>query len=554
VALSVDESRPRLGRVIADLGTTLLGLVVGDPNDSRPVGGVVIWDPADEPDFPPGAFVLGIGLQDEANTATTLRELGARGATALVLRAPVSTTPLIADAAATSGVALLGLTRGASWIQLAAMVRSLIGEEEVGQAESGMLDGIETGDLFALANAITGLLDAPITIEDRNSRLLAFSGRQDEADQARVDAILGRQVPEAVRRVYIEKGVFRDLYRSNQPIWVDAERVGLNQLPRVVVAVRAGDEMLGSVWAAVREPLSEERTQALVEAAKVVALHLLRVRAGADVQRRVRSDLVSTALEGGREAGEALSRLGLTDKHVMLFALEVLRSTADERTLSDDTEHEAQRQRISDAFAVHLLALNPRSASAQVGNITYGLVPTSRTGEAAEHRAVQIGNGFLDRVGSGVRAIVGVGPLASTPAEIAYSRSTAERVLRVLRASTSDTRRAARLGDVYSDALLLDLRDLAGARGDRLAGPLAVLNSYDGEHNTSLVATLAAWFDAFGDAAATSSALMIHPNTLRYRLKRIRDICGVDLADSNTRLAMMIELRMMRTSSPGSHS
>jgi hypothetical protein len=41
-----------------------------------------------------------------------------------------------------------------------------------------------------------------------------------------------------------------------------------------------------------------ERTAALQDAAKLVALHLLRVRAGADVQRRLRTDLVGTALEG----------------------------------------------------------------------------------------------------------------------------------------------------------------------------------------------------------------------------------------------------------------
>ena len=70
-------------------------------------------------------------------------------------------------------------------------------------------------------------------------------------------------------------------------------------MPRVAVAVRAGDEMLGSIWAAVPEPLSEERTEALCDAAKLVALHLLRVRAGADVQRRLRADLLSSALEGG---------------------------------------------------------------------------------------------------------------------------------------------------------------------------------------------------------------------------------------------------------------
>ncbi len=87
------------------------------------------------------------------------------------------------------------------------------------------------------------------------------------------------------------------------------------------MAVRAGDEILGSIWAAVREPLSDERSQAFCDAAKLVALHMLRIRAGADVERRLRADLVSTALEGGAGARNALDRLGLADQHLVVLAV-----------------------------------------------------------------------------------------------------------------------------------------------------------------------------------------------------------------------------------------
>ena len=43
--------RPRasLGRVLDDLGDTLLELVAGDPDAQGEIGGVVIHDPYDEP-------------------------------------------------------------------------------------------------------------------------------------------------------------------------------------------------------------------------------------------------------------------------------------------------------------------------------------------------------------------------------------------------------------------------------------------------------------------------------------------------------------------------
>jgi hypothetical protein len=38
-----------LGRILADLGSTLIEPVVGDPDPARPVGGVLIHHPLDEP-------------------------------------------------------------------------------------------------------------------------------------------------------------------------------------------------------------------------------------------------------------------------------------------------------------------------------------------------------------------------------------------------------------------------------------------------------------------------------------------------------------------------
>jgi len=491
--------------------------------------------------------VLGVGLRDPAQIAGLLRDLGRHKAAGLVVRAPISVTDELSAAVASSGVAVLGLTRGASWAQLAALLRSVLAEGDVGDAEPETLGGMPSGDLFTLANAIAALLDAPITIEDRSSRVLAFSGRQDEADPSRVETILGRQVPERYSRLLSDRGVFRDLYRSSQPLWVEpqADQDGFS-VPRVAVAVRAGDEILGSIWVAVREPLSEERTSALRDASKLVALHLLRIRAGADVKRRLRTDLLATALEGGAGAHEALSRLGLANQPVMILALAVQPDHPD-HSLAGDADHATGLQRLSDAFAMHLTAAHPRCAAALVGDVTYGLVPVPRD-EDGEQRAVRIATDFLDRVGGRTRAVVGIGPVAQDAAGMAAARASADRALRVLRTDHAGTRRTARLADVHVESLLLELRDLVTARGDRPTGPVARLMAYDEQHTTNLVATLRAWLDAFGDVIAAAAAMYVHPNTFRYRLRRLAEVGAIDLADSEARFAAMLQLRVV---SPG---
>ena len=226
--------QPSLHRVLDDLGATLLELVCAPSGPaSDEIGGVAIHDPVDEPALPRRALVLGVGVQAPSDTASLLVSLGKHEAAGLVLRSPVTVDEAVAAAVESSGVALLALTRGASWTQLAALLRSLLAEGDVGDDGAETLGGIPSGDLFSVANAVAALIDAPVTIEDRSSRVLAFSGRQDEADRSRVETILGRQVPERYSRMLAERGVFRELYRSDQPVYVEPPSgVGLARLGR----------------------------------------------------------------------------------------------------------------------------------------------------------------------------------------------------------------------------------------------------------------------------------------------------------------------------------
>ncbi|WP_244509378.1 PucR family transcriptional regulator [Nocardioides lianchengensis] len=552
--MSTPAVRPRasLGRVLDDLGASLLDLVHGVPERDLDIGGVVIHDPADQPVLPPGALVLGVGVAAE-DVADLLGSLGEQDAAGLVLRAPVPVTDEVRAAADRAGVAVLGLSRGAPWAHLAAMLRSLLAEGDVAVADSESLGGLPSGDLFAVANAVAALLDAPVTIEDRSSRVLAFSGRQDEADPSRVETILGRQVPERYSRILQERGVFRELHRSDRPVYIEPvnEAGDPFSMPRVAVAVRAGEEVLGSIWAAVRGPLSAERTEALCDAAKLVALHLLRVRAGADVQRRLRTDLLSQALEGGPGAREAAERLGLTGQSLMVLGVSVVRPSVEAAPDADpavDLEGDPvvahDRQRVGDAFAMHLSALHPRSASALVGDVTYGLVPLPRGVADGEDRAVRIARDFLERVGDRATVVVAIGPVAAEVGALPDARAGVDRTLRVLREGRGE-RRVARLADVQVEALMTDLRDMVAARGDRPTGSLARLIDYDRVHQSQLVQTLEAWLDAFGDVVAAAATVYVHPNTFRYRLRRVAEVGELDLTDPDARFVAMLQLRVL---------
>ena len=539
--------RPRasLRRVLDDLGHTLLDLVHGEVDALVDVGGVVIYDALDEPAYPPRALVLGVGV-DAEGIAPLVARLSGEGAVALVVRAPVEIDDDARATIAESGVALLGLARGATWAQLAALLRSLLADGDIGAADRESIGGLPSGDLFAVANAIAALLDAPVTIEDRSSRVLAFSGRQEEADASRAETIIGRQVPERYARMLTERGIFRDLYRYDRPVIVDPVILGAEGITtqRIAIGVRAGDEVLGSVWAAMDGPLTPQRAAGLRDAAKLVALHLLRIRAGADVQRRLSTELVGTALEGGLGARDALARLGLGGQRLIILGAALVRDPQGEPSARAEQLNIADQQRFADALAVHLSAVRPGAAVALVGDVAYGIFAAAADAEVAEERAAEIAHDFLERVGTRMPAIVAVGPVASDVAGIAQSRAAADRILRVLR-QTRGSARVARTADVQLESLVLELRDLSASRGDGPMEPIARLIAYDERHDAQLVLTLQSWLESFGDIAAASASQYVHANTFRYRLRRVQEVSGLDLDDPDARFAAMLQLRML---------
>jgi len=53
-----------------------------------------------------------------------------------------------------------------------------------------------------------------------------------------------------------------------------------------------------------------------------------------------------------------------------------------------------------------------------------------------------------------------------------------------------------------------------------------------------------AWLDAMGDVRAAAEVLHVHPNTLRYRIRRASELTGLDWADPRTRLLAALLLRL----------
>lgn len=530
-----------LARILQDLGPSLLELLLGDPDLVETVESAAIYD-ADEPTVPARAVVLAVGVSSHGDLISVMQRAAADGAVAVVVRTPIApdTAAQFEGIVRESGVALLGLPSGASWTELAYMLSTLIGVHQYLRRDQQ--SGMQTGDLFALANAVSALVDAPITIEDRHSQVLAFSGRQDEADQARIDTIISRRNPPYITRPYRAQGVFKALHSSRRPVFLAP--VDGQSMPRVAVAVRAGNEVCGSIWAAVQGPLTPEREQAFVDCAKLVAIHLLRQTVGSDVARRFKAQRVLALLEGGMAAGEAARALGLMQPSVV-WAWRL--PSAHE---APSFQHaEVERQRVLDVMTFQLSALHPGAGITTLADVAYAVVPVLERLDDAEADSVRAAQALLRRTAQDFTGKIGVSRLARDFSRLPTARRDADRALRVLD-HRGDAGRAAGITTLAMDALMLELRDVAADNDHQPSEMLRRLQQYDRDKHADLTATVAMWLAFFGDARAAAAAMQVHPNTFRYRMRRAVEVAQLDLGDASWRFALMVELRLQDTDTP----
>jgi sugar diacid utilization regulator len=75
---------------------------------------------------------------------------------------------------------------------------------------------------------------------------------------------------------------------------------------------------------------------------------------------------------------------------------------------------------------------------------------------------------------------------------------------------------------------------------------LAPIVAYDAQNQTDLLATLVAYLDNDGNLANTAAQLFTHRHTVRYRLDRIADVAGLDVATTDDREMLSLGLKAMR--------
>jgi len=75
---------------------------------------------------------------------------------------------------------------------------------------------------------------------------------------------------------------------------------------------------------------------------------------------------------------------------------------------------------------------------------------------------------------------------------------------------------------------------------------VAPLCAYDEQYETDLVITIEAYLDNDGNVTPTAETLFTHRHTIRYRLERVRELCGHDISSTEGREKLGLGLKAMR--------
>jgi len=95
----------------------------------------------------------------------------------------------------------------------------------------------------------------------------------------------------------------------------------------------------------------------------------------------------------------------------------------------------------------------------------------------------------------------------------------------------------------FADILLRHVVDTSDYKSELQEETVLPLRTYDVEHGTDLLATLRAYVGARFSLSQTASTLHVQPNTVRYRLDRIRQITGRDPASPDDLLLLALAIR-----------
>ncbi len=390
--------------------------------------------------------------------------------------------------------------------------------------------------LEELADCIRENLGCPVTIEDSDHRILAYSSHDENVDPARIATIMKRKVPEDIIKSLWKKGIIPQLFESDDPVIIPAiPEVGLGQ--RVAISVRKNEDLLGFIWAQVNWEVTQEELALLKQAAKMVKNQILKL----EIKKR-------NAEEGHREFfWKLLTGYYTKEASIHNQALTYQLKLKGEMAIvifefTEEIQQSLERHMNYYIQASHQIELI--YSTLDQNQLILLVRPFNHTNGAEQLTSfVHI---FVEKISDrlGVHTLKGgAGTLYQSPLHIKDSYREALHVLSIKERFNRE------VSAIFSYQELgiyqfIDLLYEERMRHHYQNIYIEKLKTYDAIHHTQLLETLEIYLQCDSNVKAASHVLHVHTNTLNYRLKRICEVASIDLKDANQKVTLYLDLKM----------
>lgn len=272
--------------------------------------------------------------------------------------------------------------------------------------------------------------------------------------------------------------------------------------------------------------------------AAACALEMAKAKAISDTEKRLRGTFLDRLLIGDVSQQEAI-RQGERFEHDMLQThLAIVLAWQGDKTPSLRRLETIVNGVVSAQHASALVWQREREREVIVFHATDPKEPINTSLRLARAISAEI-----QRQYPSARVAVGLGqPARDIAAWRSSYRDGVQALELAMRLQTDTPLYIADLG-VYQLILSLSDRDKLLAFCDRTLGPLL---EYDMRQHADLIKTLEAFFACHGNLSQTAEMLIVHRNTLLYRMNRINEIAQIDLDRPEIRLALHLALTIRR--------
>lgn len=390
-------------------------------------------------------------------------------------------------------------------------------------------------EIQSIVDNLARVIKRPITLEDINGRLIAYSVHDNPVDAIRLETLLRKGATQNTICALRKHGVYQAINSTRGIVRVPAiPEIGFKS--RIAVAIRSGKTVLGYLWVADDgKPVLPHIEAQIIRTSQLLAEKLVPIKSASKKQEKAAlvAALTSEAATSPDSIKFKADSLGwnLESPYQVLVveSREDIVSSKDVEAMGAEIETVTKKKKKPPLVAI----VQNRIVLVYAG-VTAGEV--KRVAASLDHEMSK----------RGFSVMVGLGGSYSTVSEIKKSYDEA---LNALSLGTKF-----RFKEPYFEYNALALYNLIccmvrcksfKAYGRDIVEEIAV---YDRIHGSNLLKTLEVILDFSGKRKEAAQCLNVHPNTLDYRLRKIKQIAKVEIDDPNIRLALHLWVKALKYS------